>query len=176
MCSLPDIASQAALIRHDQTKTAQGTRNRPPPADYEPRQSNGKDIYEAGLTKDSSETREAGRQHQLAHLVTGARDRPPGRSDLRVQPKAPPSHPIGLSLTRRMPRCAGGVPTAQPPRAGSRMRKDIAAICSPPTKKAAPRVHSPRSWPALVSRLLIGLGLFVFLLHVHATVIGVAAL
>jgi uncharacterized membrane protein len=43
-------------------------------------------------------------------------------------------------------------------------------------RKAAPRVHSPRSWPALVSRLLIGLGLFVFLLHVHATVIGVAAL
>ncbi len=49
---------------------------------------------------------------------------------------------VGLSDTRRIPRCAGGVPTAHPPRAGSRTRYDIAAICSPPTKKAGQRSES----------------------------------
>lgn len=38
-----------------------------------------------------------------------------------------------LLVTSRRQRCAGGTPTAQPPRAGSPSRNRMAAICSPPT-------------------------------------------
>jgi len=44
------------------------------------------------------------------------------------------------------------------------------------SRRAAPKLHVPRSWPRTVLRILLGLGAFVALILAHPHVIGVPAL
>ena len=44
------------------------------------------------------------------------------------------------------------------------------------SRRAAPKLHAPRSWPRTVLRILLGLGAFVALILAHPHVIGVPAL